>query len=468
MAAHGSGNKGENSNDQLLLIVIFALLYIVIMLVWYFAHGQIAKWYTYYRYVLAYPLYFIASLPVIRDIPILNYPYQYIQKYCNPEPGLFGSCRVDFNTFAWSDISDMSLPWNLGFGVLLIYFLGKAFKDVNQRHPQANFSKVHNLQSFMLEQEKLYPHLGIFNKMNLIREPLNHPLYGMLLTSKQFAGIYTLAREGRAEDWDGPMPDGSFTPDINHDRLLEVLTAQLGNIWQGYGQLSDTELVVFASLLPLVAATDAGMSDEDFHKARAESAEIRRKAWQLFEAGQNITPEQEALGLDEDELASLWLLETEIDRNLFLPTIEKYRKNRMVQNITGGYAYVRTIIYAMFVEARKLGVLEPADYRWLHYRDRPLWCVVNSTGRGRPFAEAAAVHCHYNYEFVAGEPLTYPQIEQAKEAVIQEIHTFKFPARHLLKGDYALWLKWRSSSIEKLYPGIDMAAFAENSKNIPL
>ena len=47
MAAHGSGNKGENSNDQLLLIVIFALLYIVIMLVWYFAHGQIANWYTY-------------------------------------------------------------------------------------------------------------------------------------------------------------------------------------------------------------------------------------------------------------------------------------------------------------------------------------------------------------------------------------------------------------------------------------
>lgn len=42
MAAHSNG-KGGNSNDQILLIAIFALLYIVIMLIWFFAHGEIAN-----------------------------------------------------------------------------------------------------------------------------------------------------------------------------------------------------------------------------------------------------------------------------------------------------------------------------------------------------------------------------------------------------------------------------------------
>lgn len=466
MAAQGSG-KGAGSNDHILIIAIFVLLYLGVMFAWYLGHTHIAKGYTYFRYAISYPFYYVTSLLGIQDIPVLNYPYEYVKKYCNPEPGIFGACRADFKSFTWSDITDMSLPWNVSLGFFLVLVLGKAFKGANSQHPQANFSKVHNLKSFMLEQEKLYPHLSIFNKIDLIREPLNHPFYGMLLTSKQFAGIYVLAHEGKKSDWDGPLPDGSYSPDINHDRLLEVLVAQLGNIWQGYNHLSDTELIVFASLLPLVSATDAGMSDEDFHAARSESAEIRRRAWKLFEAGQKITPEQQALNLDEDELASLWLLEAEIDRNLFLPTIEKYRHNRMVQHVIGSYAYVRTIIYAMFVEARKLGVLEPADYRWLHYRDRSLWCVVNSAGRGRPFAEAAAVHCHYNYEFVAREALVYPQVEHAKEAIIDEINTFKFTERCFLKGDYSMWFKWRRSSIEKLYPGINLRAFAENSKNIP-
>lgn len=460
MAGQQSNGRADLS-DPMVITVIIVLIYVAISIVWLVAHAQISMIYVYIRYAMSYPFYLLSGL--VSDVPILNYPYNYIQHYCNPEPGLLGKCRVDFSQFEWQDLKDMSMPWNIFFGIFLVFILGKAFIGTNTKHPQAAFAKKHNLKSFIQEQKQLYPHLHIFTEMDLISEPINHPLYGMLLTSKQFAGIYVLAKEEEPTDWDGPLVDGSYSPIIDQERMREVLVAQLGNTWQGWNKLSDTEWVIFASLLPLVAATDETMSDEDYKLAQKEAVTVREKAWKMFQS-REITPEQEALGLVEDELASLWLLEVQINRNDFLSIIEKYRKSKTVQAILSRHAYVRTIIHGLFLEARRLGVLEPADYRWLHYCDRSLWCTVSSIGRNRPFAEAAAIHNHFSCEELAGEPLFYPQISNAMVGIIAEIQTYKYPTRRLLKGDYSMWLQWRVASIERLYPGINLARLAQNLK----
>lgn len=458
------GTQGrQDFSDPMVIAVIVVLTYIAIAIIWMVAHEWISMGYVYSRYAMSYPFYWVSSM--FADVPVLNYPYNYIQQYCAPAPGIFGKCQVDFKQYTWDDLTKMSLPWNIFFGAVFVYYLSKAFLGTNKKHPQASFAKVHNLTSFMKEQKQLYPHLGIYTQMDLVKEPLNHPLYGMMLTSKQFAGVYSLVRENVDSDWDGPLADGSFVPLVNEGALRSVLMTQLGKAWQGWNQLSDTEWMVMASLVPLVAATDENMSDDDFHQAKRDSVAIREKTWALFNGGQQITDQQKQMGLEEDELASLWLLEVKLNREDYLPYIEKYRKNRMVQAVLGRHGFVRTIIYAMFQEARRLGVLEPADYRWLHYTDRSLWALINSIGRNRPFAEAAAVYDHYNNEALAGEAILYPQVERAKTAIVNEIHTFRYPSRNLMAGDYSMWLKWRRSVVERLYPGIDLEKFAANIKN---
>lgn len=463
MAKITNNNSKFDIADPLTLTIIIGGGFLFIVFFWVGLHGYISMIYTYIRYAMSYPVYIISSF--FKDIPVLSYPYNYIQQYCAPESGLLGLCQRDFDKFSWSELKQMSLPWNIFFGFLLSYSLLKDFVRASNRHPQAVFSKVHSFDSFLKEQQNQFFHLKLFNNIDLINEPINHPLYGMSLTSSQFVGIYALTRNDEPLDWQS-LPDGSFAPIIDQEALREVLIVQLGKPFAGFKKLSNTELVIFSILLPLVAATDPEMQISEFNEAKTISEDIREKIWLMFENKPEITTEQRNLKLDEDELASLWLMDLNIDRSEFYKIIEKFRIAPIVREILPKHAYIKTLIYALLLKARQVGVLSPAELRWLRFCDRPLWYVIQSVGRNRPFIEAAAVYDHFNYENLMGKAYPCPYIKNAILGVHDQVNSFKYKNKNLLKGNYDTWLKWRPESLRKLYPGLDVEKSIENIKKI--
>lgn len=455
-------DKSSNMDldDPFVIAIIVVGGFLLFALIWIGFHEQITKIYINFYYIFSYPIYFLSSF--FKDVPILSYPYKYIQNYCDPD-GAFGLCRKDFSNVTWVDFKNMSLPWNIFFGIILSYLMVKDFFRSTNHHPQSNFSKVHSLDSFLYEQEKQYSHLKLFNNVDLINEPINHPLYGMSLTSSQFVAIYALVKEDDPQDWQ-KLPDGSFRPIIDQERLQEILCKQLGNLFQGWTKLSNTELIIFSILLPLVAATDTEMATKDFDKAKQISFSLREKIWSIFDSIPEITEEQKELGLSEDELASLWLMDINIDRQECYEIIRMYRDSPIVREVVFKHAYVKTIIYALINKARAIGVLSSSEFRWLRFCDRPLWYVVQSVDRPRPFAEAVAVFDHYHYEYMLQEAYRYPYIKNAIVGINEELDTFKYPKRKLLKGNYSIWLEWSEKSLNKLYPGINIQKTIQNIK----
>ena len=80
----------------------------------------------------------------------------------------------------------------------------------------------------------------------------------------------------------------------------------------------------------------------------------------------------------------------------------------------------------MFISARSLGVLPPADMRWMRFYDRTLWYVLQNFGRQGAYAEGGAVHVHYLYEIKSGEPLVEPQLDKAISALEAALTAFKY------------------------------------------
>ncbi len=97
-----------------------------------------------------------------------------------------------------------------------------------------------------------------------------------------------------------------------------------------------------------------------------------------------------------------------------------------MQAILGKHAYVRTILFAMFTAARSLGVLPPADMRWMRFFDRTLWYVLQNFGRQGAYVEGSAVHVHYLYEIKSNNPLIEPQLDKAITALEMALTAFRY------------------------------------------
>lgn len=80
------------------------------------------------------------------------------------------------------------------------------------------------------------------------------------------------------------------------------------------------------------------------------------------------------------------------------------------------HPYVRTLLMALLIESRQMGVLPSSHFIWLKPLDRALWYPLNTAGRKVPFMEAAAVFNQMQAEIVAWDnrcSLTEPHVEEA-------------------------------------------------------
>lgn len=493
MSQKGNGAPSSfEMDDPLFITGCIVFIYVLWIIIWHVFIKEISIGHVYYRYFTSYPIYYLSSF--FPDVFGLSYPYHFIQKWCAPEPGLFGKCTADFSQYTKEDNFAIAKPYNIFFLFLMVGISIKMFLKMDKNHPSSKFTKIHNLNSFVKEQRVNYEHLKMFNDIDLIDKSINDPLYGMSLSSKQFVHHYQLI-----SGWEVDSNKKDFVPFLNRNKTEALFIKQLGRPFSGWRNLSTSQKMIFSILIPLCAATKTGLSNEDFESYLADSEAMRKAAWAQFKLG-NTSADVDAFNesqakalervlimnesdqkqykqshpnwkhltfmndeqfehykaLKEGEIDDLWLTDPEVDHAIFEATIAKYSSSEQVKSILHRFAYINTVIYEMMSQARRLGVLQPAEFRWLRFFDRPLWYVINSIGRRTPYAEAAAVHCHYMAELVGECSYIQPMVNPAIDALNRQIQSYKYTQEQIIdpKGLDEMWQIYSDEKIKRLFPYI--------------
>ncbi len=418
--SQGGTDRTFQFGDPAALAGILVAVLIAAWIIWYFAHEEISMVYVYVRYVQLWLLNLVGAFV---DLPGLNGVYQWVQRMCAPDRGVL-LCTRDFSSVQWGEISNSSMVFNILLLVPLAFWLFSMFRKVDREHPTIKYSKNHSLQSFAKENAELYPHLKLFSRLDLVSKPLDDPIFGMSLTSRQFVYEHRLI-----SGWQ-TAADGQYVPVLDRDATTRVMLRQLGRHWTRSADLSPGETLLLAIVLPRVAATDPEMDDKTFELALADSDGLIKWCWDHYSepvddaaqsGGKKRGQEQEA---PEDEYA--WL-RPDFDLSYPKKIIARYVRHPVVMEIFSKHAFRRTILYACYIQAGALGVFPPADVRWMRFYDRELWYLRSSIGRQVAFGEGgSAVYCHYLYESKAGYAIVEPQIDKAVTGLDAAMRAFKY------------------------------------------
>ncbi|GAI44409.1 unnamed protein product, partial [marine sediment metagenome] len=235
---------------------------------------KISAAYTYIRYV---ELWLPSVLGDFADIPGISSINEWVGRMCAPD-GIVGACQRDFSNVAWGEITSSSLFMNGFLLVLMVVLSVRMFLRINKTHPKLRFTRTHNIKSYVQENKAQYPHLRMFAELDLIAQPLDHPVFGMSQTSRQFAYEHLLISGWQAQS------DRSWAPTLDREKATEVMRRQLGQHWTRVGNLSAAETLLVAIALPRVVATDTSLDDEAFKAAMADSDYMVAWCWDQFKA----------------------------------------------------------------------------------------------------------------------------------------------------------------------------------------
>ena len=423
MASNNQPPRQSSGGEEAVMMGVILLgTYLIIWATWYFGHKYIATAYGYVRYVELYLFHLLGELV---SIPGISHVHGWIANMCAPD-GLVGLCTRDFNSVVWDEIVSSTIWFNGIVLVGVVFMCVKMFMRVDRTHPKVLFARKHNLKTFVDEMKRaknpkdgklLYPHLRMFSAIDLISQPLDHPVFGMSETSKQFAYKHRLIQDWRRED------NGDLEPSVDRRAATLIFREQLGMHWTESRQLNVTETLLVAIAIPRVVATDANLSDDLFKTAMNDSDMMTRYCWDQFKPPVNKKPKKGVVVSEAEKNA--WLT-PEISLEFPREIIKKYIGHPNVKLLLEKHAFKRTVIFAMFIHARRLGILPPSEMRWLRFFDRGMWYALQSFGRQSPFPEASGLLCHYLYEVKSGEALIEPQLDKAVTALENQLNKFKF------------------------------------------
>lgn len=416
--ARGSGGGGGGQptvDDFTMIAALIGGAIIAAFIAWLAFHTEISMAYTYVRRVQLWWVEMIGAL----GIPGAAAITQWFEKGCAAS-GLLERCTRDFSSMSWREVSNLAFYVNVLLLPFVLLFAFRIFTRIQSLHPATRFTKTFNVDTFVRAKKPIQRHLRMFDALDLIETPLDHPVLGMSQTSRQFVFHHRLILDN-GEPGDGWIDeaDGSCTPVIDRAKTERVLREQLGSVWTGVANLTPAETLLLAIAIPRVAATDGALDDSAFKKFMAESSDMTNWCWDQFKPPKADEKEGEA----QDPLS--WL-RPEIDLTYPREIIARHINCAPMQAVLSKHAYVRTVLAAVFLSARRLGVLPPADMRWMRFYDRTLWYVLQNFGRQGVYAEGSAAHSHYLYEIKAGEPLVEPQIDKAITALETAVTAFKY------------------------------------------
>ena len=89
--------------------------------------------------------------------------------------------------------------------------------------------------------------------------------------------------------------------------------------------------------------------------------------------------------------------------------------------------FIGGMLTSVLSVSRKVGVVQPALFRWMRFYDRPLWLTLHNHGMNAPFVENAGVYEHIQAEELLGRPLLEPYVEKSIDGIIGEADVYLTP-----------------------------------------
>lgn len=454
MAAQNQKPAGD-SFDPLIMMVAVALIWAMAYLFWERFHAPIATGYSWLRVVQFSPFVLLDSIwaaiagGVLMAIGgAVAWTKRAYSKYGIYTLILGGAMVVgyllgalftswfgffrdsDKSQILWSHMTRSSMYANLftlvvGVVPFAVWMVRKSLATNITNHKHHGKAKDYTLHSFTDRMGEHHPHLALFRKIDLTSRSINAGKYRMTDTEKQFAIKHRLLDRVKGNEFK-----------VNRNRATALFAGQMRKLWTGYEGLSRWELAVMAVLLPRVAATDPAMPDDAYKAALARSKELLEGYWRDAAASYDT---------DKDTL--------KLNLKLARETIKQYRNSTKVKAFFNAHAYVGTILYAMLIEARTLGVLQPAEFRWLRVVDRHLWTVIDNVGRIVAATECAAIYSHFLNELSLKRGIEKPMIDNAVRGLIEGVESYAFSPDEIAEINALLRAEEERLAIER-----DMAA----------
>ncbi|MGH8156658.1 MAG: type IVB secretion system coupling complex protein DotM/IcmP [Rhodanobacter sp.] len=373
----GSPGGGAPQRDSVSESVVFAVgLLLAPILLWLTAHAAISE--------------FVMSL---RSLEAYLVPYDpAAQVAIRHWSAHAAASNVTLDQLANSgSILGDGLRWGVvGFLALLAAFL-------LYRSPEwpGRFTQRYTMDSLARQESSLWPTITPVLGLGLVDVPIDDPVQGMRMLPRDYGYKYKFIEKAATLK---TFPDDAET--INPREVLlvgrarEVFTKQLGRRWTGIDSLQPHEKALFAAF--------AAQANYD---ADAAQQLIDTLPKHYLKAVKAKNPKL-------------------ITTPSVVPLLAKYGDTDVVKQVLKRHHYVRTVLMALLMAARKNGILPPGWFRWLKTVDRITWYALNDLGTENASIEAGGVRCHYNAERLIRAPMDAPEVEAAIDGLrdyLQEI-----------------------------------------------
>lgn len=347
------------------------------------------------------------------------------------------------NLVLWSFLPNLIIAWPL------FYMLVSGFFRVSTEHPFARTRKTHNIDSLIKEQKVQFPHLLFYDVVNPINLPNTEGKMRMMDGSRRYCfdndlvANFTIRPDladsssfGKQFGETPVAPELSYydfkkqdlVPVLDADRFEQLMNQQLGEPWAGVENLEPAETIMLAIALPRACSLDESMSTAEAKRLKKAGEKRMKEVWEW--AAKDINSS-----------------ESEYDEGLgSFPKLEEYREvvfawldHEISQQILKEHAYVRTVLYRVLEDAKKLGVMQPSSVRWLKYYNREVWSVVQNVSRPSSFAENIATVAHYKEERREGIAINRPMFQSAYNGLVERVREFKYEEEAIIS-----WHEWKT------------------------
>lgn len=363
MAGQQQQGQGQENSMDLLWGVVF--LVAVGLVLWYFARVPILKFMFNVKLAEIYAMSFFTDSLIPARKAILQY-------YNDPSVLAFQQVQEIFSYIG--NVARYPIAAILGILSLVVFF----------KHPLLTFKTVYTMEKLRKSEKDIWPQINPTLNLDLVNTDIFELAWAMSDNPMEFAKKYRLIEEL-------PVPIDPFLAkrglieiQIIPDRARAVFIKQMGPVLDDLNQLPIHTKALFAIFAAHAVNDLKGANELKLNIARSSA-----NGKPDFKGAQAL--------------------------------LKKHYNTKPIAKIFSQHAYVYTMMISMLEYARTNGVLATADFLWLKPIDRPLWYILNSTGRHTPFCEVGGPFAHWKAEKAMKRKVVRPMVDQAIKALNEAV-----------------------------------------------
>lgn len=358
-----SQQNAQQQDNSLAALWIMAMAFLVIVVIWYTLHAQVAA------FILTVRLW---ELEVLNLLTSANHKIivQVKQELIDP-------ARITpRELLSLSTTVGQEMRWLFSPVMFILAFL------IFISNAKMRFMTVFSMQHLLDTEKENWPQITPISQVDLIKLHIEEGKWAMAETPMAFCKKNKLlVEEQEGGHFD---PRVKVTATLIKEKARSVFTMQLGEPWRGVGAMP----IYMRALFAVFAAR--------IHGERETALKLLNQIAKSTESGKlNFE------GVDQ--------------------LVKRLSNHKIIQRVIHSHAYEYGVMASMLEQARNDGVLASADFLWLKPLDRRLWFMLNTVGRQTAPTEVGGPFAHWLAEKVMGRRLNVPMIDEAVNALEESL-----------------------------------------------